>query len=60
MDDVLNLPIRYESHNWPSKAGGPPELIEEYTYLRLTINNGFTNGDFDIHNPNYSFKEGRQ
>jgi hypothetical protein len=59
IDEALNLPIRYESHNWPAQPGGAPELIEEYTFLNLKINNGFTDGDFDIRNPNYSFKEGR-
>ena len=56
IDDELNLPIRYESHDWPSQPGGKPELIEEYTYLNLKINNGFTDADFDINNPNYQFK----
>jgi hypothetical protein len=55
VDDELNLPIRYESYDWPKEAGGPPELIEQYTYLNLKINNGFTDGDFDVKNPNYKF-----
>ncbi len=56
VDDQLNLPIRYESYDWPKKPGGPPELIEEYTYLNLKLNNGFTDLDFDIHNPKYHFR----
>ncbi len=56
VDEELNLPIRYESHDWPKEPGGPPELIEEYTYLNLKINNGFTDADFDTRNPNYNFK----
>lgn len=59
VDDELNIPIRYESHDWPKEPGGQPELIESYTYLNLKINNGFTDADFDIHNPSYKFKEGR-
>ena len=55
VDDEWNIPTRYESHDWPAKAGGKPELIEEYTYLNLKFNNGFTNSDFDIRNPNYDF-----
>ena len=39
-----------------SKAGAEPELMEEYTYLNLKLNNGFTDADFDIKNPNYRFK----
>jgi hypothetical protein len=55
VDDELNLPIRYESYDWPKESGGPPELIEEYTYLNLKLNNGFSDGDFDVKNPNYKF-----
>lgn len=47
VDDALNMPIRYESYDWPEKPGGPPRLIEEYTYLNLKLNNGFTDADFD-------------
>jgi len=56
VDKELNLPIRYESHDWPREPGGPPELMEEYTYLNLKLNNGFTDADFDIRNPNYKFR----
>lgn len=56
VDDELRVPIRYESYDWPRQAGGEPELIEEYTYLNLKVNNGFTDADFDIRNPNYGFK----
>lgn len=56
VDDSLNVPIRYESYDWPKTAGGTPELIEEYTYLNLKMNNGFTDTDFDIHNPKYHFR----
>ena len=56
VDDELNLPVRYESYDWPKEAGAAPELMEEYTYLNLKLNNGFTDADFDIKNPNYGFK----
>lgn len=55
VDDELNLPVRYESYDWPKQPGGEPELIEEYTYLNLKLNNGFTDLDFDPKNPNYNF-----
>ena len=48
VDEEFNLPIRYESYDWPKEKGGKPELIEEYTYLNLKLNNGFTDADFDI------------
>ena len=56
VDKELNLPIRYESYDWPKEEGGPPELMEEYTYLNLKLNNGFTDADFDKENPNYKFR----
>jgi hypothetical protein len=56
VDKELNLPIRYESYDWPKEVGGPPELIEEYTYLNLKLDNGFTDADFSIKNPNYKFR----
>ena len=55
VDDELNVPIRYASWSWPKQPGGTPELLEEYTYVNLRLNNGFTDADFDIRNPNYQF-----
>ena len=56
VDDELNIPIRYESYDWPKTPGGTPELIEEYTYLNLKMNNGFSDADFDIKNSKYHFR----
>ena len=53
VDDEHNVPVRYEAYDWPKEAGGKPGLLEEYTYLDLKFNNGFTDADFDIRNPNY-------
>ncbi len=55
VDDELNIPVRYESYDWPEKAGGQPQLLEEYTYTDVKINNGFTDADFDENNPKYNF-----
>ena len=55
VDDELNMPVRYEAYEWPSKPGGQPPLIEEYTYIDFKLNNGFTDADFDQNNPSYSF-----
>ena len=57
VDDELKMPIRYESYDWPSEPGGEPELIEEYSYLDLTLNNGFTDKDFSTLNPDYQFPQ---
>lgn len=56
VDKEYNLPIRYESYDWPKEKGGAPELLEEYTYLNLKLNNGFTDADFDVKNPSYKFR----
>lgn len=58
VDDELNLPVRYEAYDWP-KANDPdaePVLIEEYTYYNVKLNNGFTDMDFSVDNPEYEFK----
>ena len=56
VDEELCVPVRYESWDWPKKPGDSPELLEEYTYLNLKLNNGFGDIDFDIRNPAYSFR----
>ena len=56
LDDKLNIPIRYESYDWPEKPGGKPQLLESYTYTDIKLNNGFTDLDFDADNPKYGFK----
>jgi len=56
VDDEMNVPVRYEAYEWPEKAGGPPVLTEEYTYLNMQLNVGLKDSDFDPRNPNYNFK----
>ena len=56
VDNQLKMPVRYESYDWPSEPGGDPRLIEEYTYLDLKLNNGFTDEDFSTQNPEYHFQ----
>jgi len=55
IDKELDLPIRYASYDWPAKAGDSPVLLEEYTYSKIKLNNGFTDLDFDIKNAQYDF-----
>ena len=55
VDKELNLPIRYESYDWPKKEGEEPMLIEAYTYQNLRINVGLTDKDFDHKNPAYNY-----
>ena len=55
VDDELNIPVRYESWDWPERPGGPPLLLEEYTYTDIKINNGYTDQTFDEYNTEYHF-----
>lgn len=49
------LPIRFEAYDWPKHPDASPELLEEYTYLNLKLNVGFSDLDFDPANEQYSF-----
>jgi len=51
IDDELQVPVRHVAYDWPAQPGEAPEIIEEYTYLNLKLNNGFTARDFDSENP---------
>ncbi|MCL2624799.1 MAG: DUF1571 domain-containing protein [Planctomycetaceae bacterium] len=55
IDDELQLPIRYESYDWPKSDKDKPMLLEAYIYSDLKINVGLTDLDFDTKNPNYRF-----
>jgi hypothetical protein len=51
------VPIRYEAYDWPARQGGDPVLLEEYTYMNLQINQGFTDADFNVQNAKYNFNK---
>jgi hypothetical protein len=55
IDQQHQLPIRFESYDWPKEEGGAPRLLEEYTYLDLNVNVGLTDWDFDYRNEGYLF-----
>ena len=55
IDDELMIPIRFEAYDWPNEEGGQPKLLEEYTYMNVKVNNGFTDADFDPKNETYKF-----
>ena len=55
VDRQLKVPVRYEQYDWPGIAGDKPELAEHHSYLDLEVNQGFTDLDFDVKNPNYHF-----
>jgi len=56
VDDEMQLPIRYEAYDWPARQGEQPQLTEEYTFLNVKVNNGFTDADFGPDNTTYGFK----
>ncbi len=55
IDDKLNIPVRYAAYSWPTHEGGEKELLEEYTYTTIKMNQGFTDMDFDPKNSSYNF-----
>ncbi len=55
MDDELHFPIRVEVHELPLDRSQGPQLVEAYTYLDLKLNNGYSDADFDLKNPQYKF-----
>lgn len=55
IDKETDFGIRVENFGFPQQPGGPPVLIEEYTYSNLKINVGLKDIDFDRRNPQYKF-----
>jgi outer membrane lipoprotein-sorting protein len=55
IDDELVLPVHYSAYDWPEKDGGPPILLEDYTYTDIKLNVGLTDWDFDHRNEAYQF-----
>ncbi len=55
LDDELHFPIRVEVYELPLDRSQGPQLVEEYTYLDLKLNNGYSDADFDPKNPQYKF-----
>jgi len=53
IDNELQIPVRYNAYKWPATPGGDPILEESYTYLKLNVNNGYTDLDFSKDNPEY-------
>jgi len=59
VDNELQVPIRYDSFNWPEE-GKEPVLIEAYNYRSIKLNAGLTDLDFDYRNPAYGYAEGKK
>ncbi|NIP84329.1 MAG: DUF1571 domain-containing protein, partial [Planctomycetales bacterium] len=55
IDEEMQVPVRLTAYEWPEKAGGPPKLVEEYTYVNVKLNQELTDMDFDYRNEDYRF-----
>jgi hypothetical protein len=55
LDKQWGFPIRVEIFELPADRSQGPQLLEEYTYLNLKLNNGYTDADFDPKNRQYKF-----
>jgi hypothetical protein len=55
IDKLTGFPVRVEQFGFPTKTGGQPPMIEQYTYLNLKTNNGYKSIDFSEKNPKYDY-----
>jgi hypothetical protein len=55
VDSQWHFPTRVEVYGLPRNRKQEPQLVEEYTYLDLKLNNGYTDADFDPKNRQYHF-----
>lgn len=55
LDDEWDVPVHFESHEWPAGGGKESVLSETYSYYELKLNVGLTDRDFDPDNPDYAF-----
>lgn len=60
VDIHRNIPIRYAAWGWDTEENGAPQLLEEYTYLDVQLNQNFQDIDFDVANPEYRYRKGRE
>lgn len=59
VDIHRNIPIRYAAWGWETDENGEYQLLEEYTYLDIQLNQNFQDMDFDVANPEYRYRKGR-
>ncbi len=51
IDNEYKIPTAFEAYTWPKEQGGKPQLMEKYIYTDLKLNNGYTEKDFSVDNP---------
>ena len=55
IDPERQLVLSFRSFGWPGEEGGPPPILESYSYYEVETNVGLTDADFDTGNPEYQF-----
>nr|WP_161501628.1 DUF1571 domain-containing protein [Rhodopirellula sp. SM50] len=56
LDEVLNVPVRFESYDWPSEGSDQPVLHEEYIYRDLKLNVALSDEEFESDYSTYKFR----
>lgn len=46
IDKQRQIPIRYVAYDWPQSPTADPDVLEEYTYLKVKLNVGLSDKDF--------------
>ncbi|MEZ6065336.1 MAG: DUF1571 domain-containing protein [Planctomycetaceae bacterium] len=55
IDASTNLPVRVQNYDFPSRKGDSPVLVEDYFYMGMRTNVGYTDTEFDTRNPKYNY-----
>lgn len=55
LDAEWDVPVHFESHEWPTDGGEKPLLSETYSYFDLKLDVGLDDHDFDPDNSEYAF-----
>lgn len=55
LDAEWDVPVHFESHEWPAGGGQKPVLSETYSYYDLKFDVGLGDRDFDPDNTEYAF-----
>jgi hypothetical protein len=55
LDAEWDVPVHFESHEWPAGGGSKPVLSETYSYYDLKFDVGLDDRDFDPDNSEYAF-----
>ena len=54
IDDEYQIPVRFVAYDWPI-GNKKPQIMEEYTYVNVSLNVGLKDSDFSVANRAYNF-----